>query len=215
MFMSMPPCVLMVAAMQSAAPAQPPAILQIFREPLKAGAEAEYDRIESDTARQCAELRCPHAYLGTESLTGPKEVWWFNGYESAADRKQVADAWASHKQALTVLASNGKRKARLTGKAIEVFASYREDLSPASPWLMGRGRFLVITVTRTAAAMKGTVFETEDGTRFVIVPARTREEADAAAGPDSRVFAVRASWSYPTADWVAADPGFWPSGNRR
>jgi hypothetical protein len=206
---------LMALAMPAPAPATPPRILQIHREPLKAGAEAEYGRIESDTARKCAELRCPHAYLALESLTGAKEVWWFNGYESAADRKQVADAWASHTQALTVLAGNGKRKARLTGKASEAFARYREDLSAASPWLMGRGRFLVITVTRTSAPMRGTVFATEDGTRFVIVSAPTREAADAAAGPDARVFAVRPSWSYPAADWIAADPEFWRPGNGR
>jgi transposase InsO family protein len=78
------------AAMQVAAPAEPPAILQVYREPLKAGVRAEYDRLESETARQCAQLRCPHAYLGLESLTGPKEVWWFNGYDSEADRKRVA-----------------------------------------------------------------------------------------------------------------------------
>lgn len=209
--------VLMVVAMEAGAQAQPPGILQVFREPLKPGVEAEYDRIESDTARKCVELRCPHAYLGLESLTGPKEVWWFNGYDSAADQKQVADAWAKNKAILAVLGRNSKRKARLTDKPVEVFANYREDLSAGPPWLIGRGRFLVITMTRSAPPMNGTVFETEDGTRFVIVPARTREEADAAAaaGAVSRVFAVRPSWSHPAQDWIAADPDFWRQGNLR
>lgn len=76
MFTSLPLPVLMEVAMQIAAHAQPPKILQVFREPLKPHVEAEYDRIESDTARTCAKLRCPHPYLGIESLTGPKEVWW-------------------------------------------------------------------------------------------------------------------------------------------
>ena len=37
---------LALAAMQVTAPAEPPAIPQIYREPLKRGAEAEYDRLE-------------------------------------------------------------------------------------------------------------------------------------------------------------------------
>jgi hypothetical protein len=207
----------MVVVMQVASPAQPPAILQVVREPVNAGAEAEYDRIESDTARKCAELRCPHAYLGVESLTGPREVWWFNGYDSAADQEQVADAWARNKRALAILGRNSRLKARLTGRAIEAFASYRKDLSAGPPWLVGRGRFLVITMTRSAPRANGTVFETNDGTRFVIVPARTREEADAAAaaaGAGSRAFAVRPSWSHPGDDWIASDPEFWRQGHR-
>ena len=205
----------MMASMQVAAHARPSHILQVFREPLKPRVEAEYDRIESDTARKCAELRCPHPYLGLESLTGPREVWWFNGYDSAADQKEVADAWARNKALLAVLGRNGKRKARLTAKPIEVFASYRDDLSAGPPWLIGRGRFLVITVSRNAPRVKGTVFETDDGIRFVITPAQTREEADAvaAASTDSRVFAVRPSWSHPAEDWIAADPEFWRLGH--
>ena len=233
MFASMLLSVLLVVAMQIAAQAQPPMILQVFREPLKPRVEAEYDRIESDTARKCAKLRCLHPYLGVESLTGPKEVWWFNGYDSAAEVKQVADAWAKNKPALTAVERNSKRKARLTDKGINAFANYRQDLSAGPPWVIGHGRFLVITVTNGAPQMNGTVFETDaewnmfvdplapqktfavNGTRFVIVAAQTREEADAAAAADaeSRVFAVRPSWSHPALDWIAADPEFWRQGH--
>src|SRR5712691_3776290 len=174
----MPRAAFLVIAMQVAAQPPPPRILQIYREPLNPGAEAEYDRIESDTARKCAQLRCTHAYVGLESLTGPKEVWWFNGFDSAADRKQAVDAWAKNKRALAVLGRNSKRKAPLTGKGTEVLANYREDLSAGPSWLLGRGRFLVIALTRTTPRMEGMVYEAADGTRFVIRAARTREEAD-------------------------------------
>lgn len=39
-----------------------PRILLIAREPLKPGAEAEYDRIESDTATLAAQHGCPHLF---------------------------------------------------------------------------------------------------------------------------------------------------------
>ncbi|HEU0094717.1 MAG TPA: hypothetical protein VFS78_21565, partial [Vicinamibacteria bacterium] len=97
------------------------------------------------------------------------------------------------------------------------FANFRPDLSVGPPWLMGQGRFLVITMTRSEPR-NGAVFETDDGKRFVIVPVRTRDEAAAAAaraGPETRVFAVRPSWSHPAEDWIASDPEFWRPGNRR
>jgi hypothetical protein len=72
--------VLFGIAMQEPIQHHPPPILQIAREPLKPGREAAYRNVEEDTARQSAKLGCPHPYLGVESLSGPKEIWWFNGY---------------------------------------------------------------------------------------------------------------------------------------
>jgi hypothetical protein len=196
-------------------PPSPPAILQIYREPLEPGAEAEYDRIESDTARKCVQFQCPHAYLALESVTGPREVWWLNGYDSLEDKKQVAEAWAKNERLLAVLAANAKRKAALIGKPTETVARYRPDLSRPPNWVLGRGRFLVVTSTRATREtdpVTGAVFEADDGTRLVIVSARTREEADtaaAAAGLGARVFAVRPSWSHPDQAWIAADSAFW------
>ncbi len=69
--------VLVGVAMQIAA--HPPQILQIHREGLKPGSEVAYREVEENAARICAELRGPHPYLAIESLTGSKEVWFFNG----------------------------------------------------------------------------------------------------------------------------------------
>jgi hypothetical protein len=201
---------LAAAAFQVAVPVEPPAILQVYREPLKAGARAEYDRLESDTARHCARLRCPHAYLGLESLTGPKEIWWLNGYDSEADRKQVADAWAASKEILGVLGRNARKKTALVGKSVESLARYRPDLSTGDPWRLGRGAFLVIWSGTGTPALEGTVYETDDHTRFALVSARTREEATAlAARFKARVFEVRPSWSHADEAWVASDPELW------
>jgi hypothetical protein len=69
-----------------------------------------------------------------------------------------------------------------------------------------------ITRTDGAIGSAGTVFEAADGTCFVVRAARTREEAEAmtrAAGRDATVLAIRPSWSFPAAEWIAADPQFW------
>jgi hypothetical protein len=192
----------------------PPAILQIVREPLKPDSDAAYAAVEEELAIISASLGCPHPYLGAESLTGPKEVWWFNGYESEADKTQVYDAYAKNTRLLEALQQSSQAKTRLTLPPIEAFANYRADVSTGRPWSPGVGRFLVITTAKSHRTVPGTVFEAPDGTRYVVTPAHTHEEADAAhkrAAADTNVFAVRPSWSFPATEWIEADPLFWRS----
>jgi hypothetical protein len=195
---------------------QLPAILQIFREPLKPGTRAAYDAIERATARIAATHGCPHPYLGIEALTGAEEVWYFNAYESHADRQRVWDAYAANEALMTALKESGARKAPLTLPPIDVFARYREELSQGPAWAPGVGRLLVIAMTEAGTHVsppfKGTVFETDDGRRFTIRAAAARDEADriaGAAGAAADVFAVRPDWSFPSREWVDADPEFW------
>ena len=198
--------------MQIATSAQPPALLQIVREPLKPGSEAAFNAIEEERARISATLGCPHPYLGTESLTGPKEVWWFNGYQSSTELQQVYNAYAKNAPLMAAFQKSAEPKADLTLKPIEVFASYRPDRNKGTPWLLGHGRYLVITMSNRTARLAGTVFESTDGTRFVVRSAETREEAEAtkvSAGRETTVLAIRPSWSFPAAEWIAADPDFW------
>jgi len=199
-------------SMQILAQPKPPQILQIYRERLKPQSHAAYGVVEQDIARVCAELGFPHSYLGIEPLTGPEEVWFLNGWESDAEQRQVADDYTKNAPLVEALEKNGKRKASLILEPVEVFARYRQELSSGAPWSMGLGRFLVITVTKAERRIDGTVFETPDGTRFVLLPNQTRKDADAkasAVGSEARVFAVRPYWSKPAKEWVAADPDFW------
>jgi hypothetical protein len=64
----------------------PPNILAIFRDSVKAGREVEYRAAEEDAARACAEFHYPHPHLALESLSGPHEVWWLNAFESEEER---------------------------------------------------------------------------------------------------------------------------------
>jgi hypothetical protein len=120
--------------------------------------------------------------------------------------------YASSTRLMAALQSTSKTKESLTLKPIDVIATYRSDLSGGMPWLLGHGRFLVITLTESSRHSAGTVFEAPDGTRFIVTSAQTRQEADAAralAGPEANIFAVRPSWSFPAKEWIAADPLFW------
>ncbi len=127
---------------------KPPRTLQIYRE------------IEGEIARDCIEPGFPHSYLALESLTGPKEVWFLNGWVSADEQKQVADEYAKNTPLDKALDRNVKRKASLIFEHMEVFANYHLHLGRGALWSMGRGRFLVITTTKRNGQVDGTGFET-------------------------------------------------------
>jgi hypothetical protein len=191
---------------------QPPQILQIHRDRLKPGSDAAYGGLEQEIARMCLSLGCPHPYLAVESQSGPKEVWYFNGYRSLEERQQVVDAYAHNAPLIAGLGQYGALTAPLTVDQINVFATYRPEISLGEAWTLGERRYLVALVTTVTRDVSGTVFDSADGTRFVFAGANTREEAESLApgvGPEAQVFAVRPGWSMPDPHWIAADPAFW------
>jgi hypothetical protein len=203
-----------LAVMQSAA--MPPPILYIAREPVLAGHEAEYRAIEEETARLSAKLGCPHPYLAMESLTGPKEIWWFNGFSSPEEQKQVGDAYATNAPFAAAMNRNRERKAAAIGKVVGLAANYRADLSRGTPWTIGRSRFLVIAVSKDRPSGDATVFQSTDGAFFSFRPAASRAEADqlAASSPGATVATLRPAYSFPAKDWIAADPQAWRASRR-
>jgi hypothetical protein len=193
--------------------AHPPRILEVYREYLEPDAAQAIHQIEVDSAQICIRLKFPHRYLVLESLTAPKEYWYLNAFESQAEMDQVGRDYEGNKALASALAENLKRKAPyLAAESTNVFLNYRPKLSGATPWVLGQGRFLVTAWTKGSAGRGGTVFEGPDGNRLEIRPVRTRAEAEsmaAAAGADSRAFAIHPELGWPAQEWVAADPEFW------
>ncbi len=207
------PALVLGLALQMSARAQTPLILYISREFWKPGHEAELNRIEAEAARVCIGLGVPHPYLGIESLTGSKEVWYINGFASTEELAQIAEAYGKKQELLAAMNRfAGQRTEFKSQPDSEGSATYRPELSRGAGWQMGQERFLVIAVTKGNPQSNGTVFESQDRVRFVVTVAKTRSEADAklsSAGPDAKIFAVRPEFSMPAAEWIAGDPSFW------
>ncbi|MGA3041383.1 MAG: hypothetical protein ABSF54_11415 [Bryobacteraceae bacterium] len=195
------------------AQAHPPQILEVAREYLKPGAVQAVHKIEVDAAQICIRLKFPHRYLVLESLTGPKEFWYLNAFDSEAELDEVSREYEGNKALTSALAENLKRKAPyLAAESTNVFLNYRPELSVGTPWVMGHGRFVVTAWTKEPARTSGTVFEGPDGNRLVIRAVRTRAEAEsilAAAGAGTHVFAIHPELGWPDEEWVTADPEFW------
>src|SRR5271154_6740220 len=197
-------------AMQTPARARPPRILYISRQFWKAGHEAALHRIEAEAARICIGLGVPHPYLGIESLTGSKEVWYINGFASAEEMEQVRETYSKKPELLAAMNRFASQRDEFKSQPnSEGSATYRPELSRGVEWEMGQTRYLVIAATKGDSHGDGAVFESEDGVRLVVTAAKTRTEADAklsAAGPDAKIFAVRREFSMPAAEWVRSDP---------
>lgn len=192
-----------------------PKILLIAREPLKPGAEAEYDRIESETAVVAAKLGCPHPYLALQPLSGAKnEVWWFNGFESQDELNSVGEAYKTNQAWNAALTKNQKRKELLTGKSAEHLADL-EPQADSQPWAMGRAQYVVVAINPSAHLGGSNVFKARDGTRYEILTVNTREEAERVAHrTDVVVLEVVPRWSFPARDWVNANPELWKAASK-
>jgi hypothetical protein len=192
-----------------------PIILLIAREPLKPGAEAEYDRIESETAVLAAKLGCPHPYLALQPLSGTKdEVWWFNGFDSQDELNSVGEAYKKNEPWNAALTENQKRKEPLTGKAIEQLADL-EPQADSQPWTVGRARYVVVAVNPAVRLSNSNVFKGRDGTRYDILVANSREEAERAArGKDFVVLEVVPRWSFPAREWVDENREMWKAASK-
>lgn len=203
------------ATVSPAKQAGAPDLLQIYRDSLRPGADDAYRKVEEDAARICAELGFPNPHLALESLSGPKEIWWLNAFASEDARKRVASDYAANRPLVDALEGIAKRKEGLVAAPVDQIGRYRPDLSGGAVWDPTGARFVVATVGRDAAGSGAAVFETQDGTFFVLQPARSREEAEAiarTAGPGATPFAVRPNWGMPAKAWVDADPEFWKPG---
>jgi hypothetical protein len=195
--------ILLLGAAPLLAQEHPPQILEIYRDPLRSGGDARYQKIQEEAARICAEQQCPHPYLALESLRGPNEVWFLNMFESEAEKQAVSDAYAKKPALMAALKDIVVAKRGLIGEATNIFATYRPDSSNGT-WRLSGARFFAIAIANMP--MRGSVFEAPDGTRYSFTPCRTRQEAVKTGG---LLFAVRPNWSMPSPAWIAADPEFW------
>ena len=192
-----------------------PKILLIAREPLKPGAEAEYDRIESETATLAAKLGCPHPYLALQPLSGAKnEVWWLNGFASQEELNSVGEAYRTNEAWNAALTKNQKRKEPLTGKSVEQLA----DLEPqtrSQPWAVGQAQYVLVAMNPAARLAGSTVFKGRDGTRYEILTANTLEEAERVAnGMKFVLLEVVPRWSFPARDWIDGNRKLWKAASK-
>jgi Skp family chaperone for outer membrane proteins len=180
------------SATDSMAQARPPQILYISRDYLKADAVAANRKLERRAEHLCRTLHFAHPYLTIESVSGPAEMWYLNGFDSQAEVEKLTREYQQNTKLLAALNDITQQKVALKRQdSTEEFAHYRADLSRGDPWIIGRGRFFVIVFFDGEMPLNGTVFEMKDGSRLLVRTTQTASEARvlaASAGSTARVF---------------------------
>ncbi|HEY7406233.1 MAG TPA: hypothetical protein VIB39_22090 [Candidatus Angelobacter sp.] len=133
-----------IYAQQAQAP--PPAILELYRDPVKPGKMAEYTRAESEAALACARAST-WPYMAIQSITGPQtEIWYMEGFDSYAAVERSGEPFVKNAALAADLNRLTEAKANLVGDARVVFAHYRDDLSSSVSLVQPRTRFYAITM---------------------------------------------------------------------
>lgn len=192
---------------------QPPSLLLIVRERLRAAMVDAYARNEREIAASCAALNCPHPYLALAS-DDLLEVWWLNAFTSEEEQKEVESAYTRNDALMARLTPLGGRKAEFRESLSTTLTRYRPEASGGSTLQIAGARFFVVGTAREPPDTGGAVFEGPEGERFVVVTTANRaaaEEIGAVAGRDAAILRVRPEWSCPAAAWITADPTFWRS----
>ena len=138
-------CYISVSQAQQAQSA-PPAILEIYRDPVKPAKIAEYTRIEGEAALACARANT-WPYLTLQSITGPQtEVWYVEGFDSYDAVEHSSQPFTRNSTLSAELNRLMEAKANLVGDARVVFAHFRDDLSSNVELVQPRARFFNVTL---------------------------------------------------------------------
>ena len=174
------------------AQARPPQILEISRDYLKPDAVAENRKLERRAEHLCRILGFSHSYVTIESVSGPAEMWYLNGFQSQAEVEKLRQEYEHNTELLAALNDITQKKASLKrAESTDEFAHYRSVLSRGEPLILGRGRFFVIVFFDGDPPQNGTVFEMKDGSRMLVRTTQTSSEARvlaASAGSTARIF---------------------------
>src|SRR5947209_9855592 len=124
----------------------PPAILEIYRDPVKPAKMPEYTRIEGEAALACARAST-WPYLAMQSISGPQtEVWYMEGFDSYAAVEHSSQPFIKNAALGAELNRLMEAKINLVGDARTVFAHHRDDLSSSAGLIQPRTRFMAVTL---------------------------------------------------------------------
>jgi len=190
-----------------------PSVLLLTKEKVRAGKLAAYDTNEARIAATCMRLRCPHAYVALKSVSALDEVWWLNEYASPAEKTAADHAWQNH-PSMKPLQPLSVRKDSLRQVLETTLLRRVAEASPGPPWSIAGTHFLLVAEAGAVVGFSGSVFQSPDGRQTMIAAAADLAEAQLRAAPFGqavRILAVERRWSFPAAEWIAADSAFWRS----
>ena len=110
------------------AQARTPQILEVSRDYLKPDAVAANRKLERRAEDLCRTLGFTHPYLTIESVSGPAEMWYLNGFDSEAEVEKLRREYQQNTKLLAALDDITRQKVPLKRlESTDEFVNYRPD----------------------------------------------------------------------------------------
>lgn len=160
--MSKVPCCLLAVALTASAstalaqslPTSQPNILQIYREEVKVGHNADHAKVEAGWPAAFEKAKFPYTYIALVSMTGPNEAWFVTPYDS-----HEAQADSLKREEEPVLAAELARLQKADAEHLtgirSILAMARKDLSRGAYPETARQRFYEVTIFRVRPGHEG------------------------------------------------------------
>ena len=135
-------------------PNGPPQLLVVFRESVKIGKDAAHEANEQGWASVLSKAQWPTGWLGTTSMTGPNEAWYFTGYPSweAFEKDTKAKDTA---EALAETRKHAAADGELVNTTSQILARYRPGMSYQPTGQLGTYRYFTIDTVRVKPGRDG------------------------------------------------------------
>ena len=136
-------------------PTSQPKYLQIIREEVKIGHDADHAKVEAGWPAAFERAKSPDFYLAMTSLTGSNEAWFVIPQQSNAAAEATMKQQAADKTLSKELARLSKADADMITSVKTLLASARTDLSYGAYPELGKQRFWEITMFRVRPGHEG------------------------------------------------------------
>ena len=142
----------------------PPKWMTIQRELVKPGKEPAHMKLEVEWTRAVEAAKFPVPMLGLTSMSGANEVWFMQGFASAADMQKLGETMAAAPAMSAVDAKYRPMETDMLANQFTMIVRLRDDLSYTSAAPLPSMRYM--TVTRVSVKI-GHVPEFEDARKIV------------------------------------------------
>lgn len=139
---------LLIAAQTTPAENAPPAVLQIIREAVKPGKAAAHQKVEAGFVAAYKKTNPQHYFLGTNSMTGSFETWFFIGFTSMGDAEKAYADVAAHKAVQAEMERLTVSDGELLNGGYGQFAYFNPELSYRPEFNLGEFKYFTVDTIR-------------------------------------------------------------------
>ena len=126
----------------------PPPVIQMFREEVKPGKGPLHAKTEAAWVAAYKKANLKYYYLGTTTMTGPCEAWFFSAYASLADVEKANMALEANKAVQAEIDRANITDGDLLTNVRSTFLFYNSDLSYRPNFNVGEYKYFMVDTYR-------------------------------------------------------------------